>query len=505
MNTSARKSSSADPAMTVWLWIMIGFMGYRLVLYALYAVDHITYPFDYDAGEGLILSRAWIMARGGDIYSPVTVEPYFVMNYPPVFEGLVAVVARLFGPGHWIGRLLSVTAAGVCAFCVSRIVRQHSGKSLSAVAAGLLLYASCWLTSWSVISRVDTFGLMCTLAGLAVMSRDASRRTVRTVLAGAVLFSLALFTRQSLIAAPLACALAYLFPNDNEPQRRRHKIVFLGAMIVIPAVLLAVMQLVTCGEFYRHTVLYTMGEFEVAHFTRWIGDYLNMHGATVVLCAGYAFMRRREPRLRVPLLFWVLSLAVSFTAGKEGASINYFLEFWAASCILIGLMLGELEHFRGSGWRRLAGPVIVGILFVQVLVMHYRTDFNHVREVYRQSSARLSAYVRDSPGEVLSEYTGYLVINGKQPVYQPFSMTQLAERGLWDEEKFIADIERGRFSLIVMTNVGMGYGRWSQRMIDAVKSHYDLIDTLPCYELSFYESSVNVNNVYRRKQIAGKR
>lgn len=502
MNDAAHKPTATDPVMKLWLWIIIGFMLYRVLVYALFAADHITYPYDYDAGEGLILSRAWIMAQGGNIYSPINSEPYFVMNYPPLFEGIVALLAKVFGPGNWIGRLLSVVSAGLGAVCVYRITRHYAAKTLSAAAAGLLLYASSWLTSWSVLSRVDTFGLMCTLAGLAVMSREPAHRTTRGVLLGALFFSLALFTRQSLIAAPLACALAYLFPQLDEPQRGRHKTVFLATMIFVPAVLLTVMQVVTRGEFYRHTVLYTMGEFEVGNFVRWIVDYFKMHGATMVLCAGYVIVRWRAPRFRVPVLFWLLALTVSLTAGKEGSSINYFLEFWAASCILIGLMLGELEDFRGGGWRRLAGPVVVGILFVQVLVQHYRTDFNHVRPVYREASERLSTYVREAPGEVLSEYTGYLVINGKTPIYQPFSMTQLAERELWDEDKFIADIERGRFSLIVMTKVGMGYGRWSQRMIDSVLAHYDMIDTLPCYELSFYESSVNVNTVYRRRQPA---
>ncbi len=498
MKPVADKPAAISMAMNVWLWIVTIFLLFRMVLYLLYAAEHILYPYDYDAGEGLILSRAWILAQGGNVYSSIHQEPYFVMNYPPVFEALVAGIIKLCGPGLWIGRLLSVTAAGVTGYCLYRTVRHLSGKTLCAAVAGLLYFSSCWLTSWSVIGRIDTFGVMCAVAGLAVITRPPGAMARRgPVLAAAVLFSLALFTRQSLIAAPLACVLSPIWARKQKDTDQTPRLTFLAAMIAIPAVVAATLMMVTHGEFWRHTVIYTMGEYDLAEFWRWMSEFLNLHGVIVLLNVFCAVIFWRSGRFRLPVLFWALSLLVALTAGKEGSSINYFLEFWAANCLLAGLMLGELA---GEGrWRKIAGPVVVGILLVQILVMHYRTDFNPVRATYREASQVLANHVRQAPGEVLSEYTGYLVMNGKEPVYQPFSMTQLAEREIWDEDPLINDIKRQRFSLIIMTNVGRAYGRWSRRMQEAVDTSYELIDTQPCYELSYYHSAVNINFVYRRK------
>lgn len=498
MKDTAHNPSPISTAMTVWLWITVIFLLYRTVVYLLYAAGHIMYPYDYDAGEGLILSRAWILAHGGNVYGPISQEPYFVMNYPPVFEGLVALMMKLCGPGLWIGRLLSVASAGGTAYFLYRCARNLSGLVLPSAVAGLMYFASCWLTSWSVIGRIDTFGVMCAVAGLTVMTRPGDGSGRRKAVGAAVLFSLALFTRQSLIAAPLACVLASL---GGGPRRGDggQRLTFLAAMVLIPLAAVTLLMVATHGEFFRHTVIYTMGEYDIAEFGRWMGEYLNLHGVVTALVLIFSIVGWRKEPLRLPILFWGLSLAVSLTAGKEGSSINYFLEFWAASCLLTGLMLGELARDTGGTWSRVAGPAVVGVLLIQILVLHYRTDFNAVRDTYRQSSRMLTRYIQQTPGEVLSEYTGYLVTNGKTPVYQPFSMTQLAERGIWDEGPLIEDIKRQRFGLIIMTNVGKAYGRWSAAMQAAVDARYDLIDTQPCYELSYYHSAVNLNFVYRPK------
>ena len=98
-----------------------------------------------------------------------------------------------------------------------------------------------------------------------------------------------------------------------------------------------------------------------------------------------------------------------------------------------------------TGGQRVLSQIVVGIIFVQILVLHYRTDFNSVRDNYREASVKLAQYIHESPGEVLAEYTGYLVLNKKKPIYQPFSMTQLAQRGMWDEGVLIRDIQQKRF------------------------------------------------------------
>ena len=76
-------------AHTVWFWIRT-----------------ITFPFPVDYGEGPLLDQAIRLGHGLAIYEvPASEPPWLVGNYPPLFPLLNSLLAQLFGPAYWCGRM----------------------------------------------------------------------------------------------------------------------------------------------------------------------------------------------------------------------------------------------------------------------------------------------------------------------------------------------------------------------------------------------------------------
>ena len=82
----------------------------------------VRFPYPLDYGEGPLLDQIVRLAHFENIYRvDLTVPPYTVANYPPLF--LLAQVPWLwaFGPAFWYGRAIS--ALGILAL-ISVVVRQ---------------------------------------------------------------------------------------------------------------------------------------------------------------------------------------------------------------------------------------------------------------------------------------------------------------------------------------------------------------------------------------------
>ena len=496
------KESLYSRIVKVLYYLFIGYLCVQLLNYLSYAMNMVLFPYDVDVGEGLIVSRAFIIAQGKNIYSPIESEPYFVMNYTPLFEFLMAGFVKIFGPNIILGRVISICSALCSGYIIYKIVNGLTKLRQPAVIAGLMFFTSGWLTSWSVLCRVDVFALMLTLLGISLILGTDNRFDKRYILLSVMCFTGAVFTRQSMIAGPLSVIIMYIIEirnTANKNQAVKSLKLFLTGLIGLCLSITLLLLCLTKGEFYRHTFVYTMSVFEFENFIRWMSDFLMTHGGVIVLALIYLFKQLFRRDIGIVLSFWLISLLITITAGKLGSSINYFLEFWAASCILVGILLADLhkqENFRYRGF--LTGLVLI-LLAGQLYLFHDKVDFTTPADEYRQSSERLSRMVGEAKGEVLSEYTGYLLQNNKKSIYQPFSMAQLSLDGRWDQSKLIEDIQNKKFGLIIMSGVGMEYDRWTPQVKAAVDSYYKRVLLLPCFELSFYHHSINTYFIFEPK------
>src|SRR3954462_9168742 len=76
---------------------------FSFLVYIVYAINLITFPFDYDQGEGFELVDTIMFSQGQFPYQDTNVFPFYSSNYPPLFHVIAAPFVWVFGNAYWYG------------------------------------------------------------------------------------------------------------------------------------------------------------------------------------------------------------------------------------------------------------------------------------------------------------------------------------------------------------------------------------------------------------------
>jgi hypothetical protein len=249
--TRARSGARALLSGTTWcvVALLALVVAAELAFFAIHAAHMLSYPYPLDYGEGPLLAQVNLLRAGTPVwqlYSDPGMPPYAVVNYPPVYHMLAALVAAIVGDTLLAGRLVSLVAtlAAVAALWwltadrrpptaddqspttadeeithlthdASRITHHVSRNTQYAIrntlVRSLIVLAFLGLPivrEWAVVMRVDMLGLALGLWGLALARPGVGWRGT---LWAALPLALSLFAKPSLIAAPTAVLLWLLF------------------------------------------------------------------------------------------------------------------------------------------------------------------------------------------------------------------------------------------------------------------------------------------------------
>lgn len=346
--------------------------GAYLLYFAAHAWLMLAHPFPIDYGEGPLLAQADLLLGGTSIwrlYADPEQYPFAIVNYPPLYLLLTAMVSPLTGSALAAGRLISLLAAGGCVAALWRLsaapVVQPTNQEAQSRAGSLhvsalinsLLIALLFLTvpivrEWSALMRVDMLGVCFGLWGLVLINNLQSllQRTRQNQLkisttpsqfvysfpAGFLLLA-CLFTKPSLIAAPAAGALwtGWLALRAGPTQRRAAwtaALTIWGTLGLGGGLIFLVLQSASAGWFFLHVV--------TANANRWDRDLaLAFWEGQIRLrwplaaAAALALLTKRSP----PALLYTLFGALTATGvGKVGAYSNYFLELYAGLIWMAG-------------------------------------------------------------------------------------------------------------------------------------------------------------------------
>ena len=217
------------------------------------------YPHELDYGEGIVLWQAAHVFTLREAYHPIQNFPYIVFHYPPLYHALSRVAGLIMGDLLQGGRALTffctlasaLTVAGIAWSAVpgSRIApldgrsRRRASDASDAVADVGSEHAG----------RLD--GDLLTLLGLLVMMKWDSRRATPIV---AVLFVAAVFTKQTMIAAPLAAVSMLVVAGCV-----RRAVILVTTMVGLGLTVAVVLSTATDGEFLRHIIRYNQNPFSV--------------------------------------------------------------------------------------------------------------------------------------------------------------------------------------------------------------------------------------------------
>jgi len=493
MPVDAAAGPGAKPALPAWWrWARVVLPAAAGVLLALQVAQlvsvylwNLRFPYDLEYGEGNLLLQAAALARGQGLYGDYRHYPFVVCTYPFGYPLLCVPLVKVFGMHFALGRALSMLATlGTGAWIWALLRRAGCSRVASGLATALFLGAP-YTRAWGGLMRVDMTAICLGLTGLGLVARGG-----RWVWWAIVPFTLAVYTRQSEVA-PVGAAVLWL-----AWQGRRREALGLGlGFLATAGVILVALQWSSGGWFWRHVGVSNRNEWSLALllplWSAWLRNWTFPFALAVV---GLGLTLRRQGRAGKPLvvvflLYFLIAVAVSFSGGKIGAFINYMLEPLAAACLLTGVAWDRVMAAGSRLGRAAVLAVGAGLLAMLVVTLPYAWPWptyaiGH-RLAWREGPAVVRA-MRTARGEVLSEYAGWPLLAGKRVLLEPFEFTQMWRDGSWDQRPLVADLKRGRFSLVAVTwdpaHAALdewgtyGGGRWTPAMAAAIRERYRVVE-----------------------------
>lgn len=478
--------------------------GMILLVYQWAFLEHawaiVRFPYQIDYGEMPELNRAWLLAHGRPIYVDWSAPPYQMANYTPLYSLVAAVGVAWQGTQFGTGRLLSLTSTLATALAIGVTARSFTGERraglLAGGLAGLLYVVAHPVWNWGTLQRVDAFAVALEWSGMALYAVGWLQRGRRAALWATVpLFLGAAYARQTVVAGALATYGALLY------RRPRLGLALLAAYASVGLGLLGILQGLTAGQFWRHTVDGNLNDWSwarVDHYGQplWQALHWSVPLATFAVLAGV--LRRQN---QAPALYLLGAGATALTVGKIGSNVNYFLQLWAALALLVGLAVGHLAtpaprwlpstvawgaratvalwllvglqqvyhvpHLAGQGapsWGGASG-VLEALQWARLPLWRLdplggdaATLLDRAMSQYAplpgpvdgEHAGAAERYVRAVHGDVLGEEMSFSVTTGKRLYLQPFEFSQLAAQGDWDQGPLLDDVRRGHFVAVVL-------------------------------------------------------
>jgi hypothetical protein len=466
----------------------------------------------YDLGEALLVANAhrvqadWSLANFYQVNSAFYGAPYQV--YPPVYSYLLLVVSRGLGlmlphstpaqqiwPELYAGRLITLLAILAITGLIGLFVKELGKRKATALACGAMFLCFYPVYYWAAFARVDQLAIALSLAGLYLVFKYAKQPGL-AVYGAVLLFTLAFFTKQSELAAPVASCLYLL----GLPKRTRG-LLFTGALVFLNLGLLGLFQLASDGRYLFHVL--AQGFFSLS-------PSVGLHLLIVVLGVYVPIwltliLSIRKLGFSQPLLclFGLFTFLLIFSVVKAGSASYYFQELVAFGCIMVALFDGvtvlnqvkletQLTLTRSAALKRLLHfSAVVALASVQLLIFWLLPllqpgpleiqDMN--RSAYQEATKFIQA--TGSTATIFASNPTVLLMAGQPDlVWDTFLYRFGAESGYWNWQPFVDDLSHRRFQLIILEESlesmapDSALSPWPPHFNELIQSNYHLKQTL---------------------------
>jgi len=468
-------------------YILLIFCIISLIFFVLSGINMASYPFGLDFGEGYLLEHARLTGEGKNIYADINSYPYTVCNYAPLYPFITGMIMKIgdisLAPGRWVAIIATLACCWLIGFIVLRLTRNQ----LLSLVCGMMFVCIPAVFRWGQVMRVDTLAVALSLAGLAVYFAAGDDKKKLWCIP---FFIAAFLTKQSMLSAPVAVIIHYLMVN------RRSGIRFLIITVVSGIAVYFLVDMITGFGMHKHTFLYTANSFFTERLWAGINIYASFTAPVILIALFYLFSGKGIFRDSPAPLYFILATGTLLTYGYVGSDSNYFIEPFAATLLMVGMGIhsytpSESGKRSSTKWVGVFLMVLLLTQFVMIrLFQHDEFRVMHVDVNDAQQGELLVSLIRNTEGEVISEDASFQVLAGKPVVFEPYIMTLLAERGKWDESKFVEDLRNGKFELLILRfdvnnpnhtdrtddfNLRIaGFNRFSDAMEDAIAEAYEI-------------------------------
>lgn len=371
---------------------------------------------DYTAGE---LYDHWLSwNERGTLYSPISLEPFRVLNYPPLYFYVIKLFTQFFPiPPLLAGRLISLLSAAFSLLLFSQWCRrlglsktQRLGiLSLCATSAPLLYPLPQFHLQWLAI--------FFSFSGLYLVSS----KKLLPLFFGTILLSLGCFTKQTQVITVLI-ALIWLM-TQSLPKSACFLLCFGGVSFGV----FKYFEFQFGPEMMKHLVSYTVGSFSLRQMLRqiffhvlpWIGFLI------------FALYKARTSSSKRKDIVWFYFLGQTLwllSSAREGASYQYFMEWSLATLLWIAPAFFQQNPLFFE--RVLKIQFIFGLLGVTLLLAYH--SLNLIR--LKKTLPAICSILQNTSAPILSDDPGLVRACGQISAIQPFIFHNLAQKGLWNEE-----------------------------------------------------------------------
>lgn len=503
--------------------------GYFIV-YIVYAINLIQFPFDYDQGEGFELVDTILFSQWRWPYLDTEVYPFYSSNYPPLFHIIAAPFVWLFGPSYAYGRFLGFSGTLVTAAAIGYAVHRESQHRGIAILSGLAFLASNTIYHIGPLFRQHMSMVMFETLAVLVLANisdiEDPRKRRRRFLIGLLLILAAGYTKQLAYATAIA-AIVFLFIRSP-----RRGVLFGLVLGLAGGVIFLWINAVTNGQWWLQTITANVNTFYPHQTVGLFQLWFSLHGFLIVPAALYILYEFYFDRISIYSLWFVTAAANSVLAGKWGAGDSYFATAIAALCVLSGLFsarcFNQQWHFSTNYLSQLfinplshVGPtaakaalILVPLLYIGYgrAVLHLPTtgavfeplasvlgitpnalngfydsarrqdgsfsggyaDIGHLTtEADIQAGYSIVDLIKEVDGPVLSEEAGFNLLAGKDVITNPTQLLNLANNGLYEGTGLIDMIVSQTFDLIVLRAQF-----YPVPILEAIGQHYSRVEVV---------------------------
>ncbi|HRE49133.1 MAG TPA: glycosyltransferase family 39 protein [Aggregatilineales bacterium] len=325
------------------LLLMIG----HLIVYLVYGVSLLSFPFDYDQGEGFELNDTLLLSQGQSPYRDNNTFPFYASNYPPLYHVILIPFAKLFGGAYWYGRLAGILAGLIAAAAIAYAVQRETRQKGVALLSGLAFLASNYVYHIAPLFRQHLFMVMLETVAVILIGGIAAyegnpRRQRRLILIALALLLAAGYTKQLAILTCIA-VFGWLLLRGV----RRAVLYGIGFAAVAGGLFLLI-DASTGHQWWINIISANVNDYLFSQYTGLLRQFWGLHGALLILAGVFVVYELYLERLSIYSVWFVVSAAGTTLAGKWGAGDSYFATCIAAMCILAGLFTGRC---LGREWR----------------------------------------------------------------------------------------------------------------------------------------------------------
>ncbi len=418
------------------LLLLIPLLATVFVLWKFFLVVNV--PFRLDYAEGFVFTNAIALLHGAPMYHSVASAPYIFGFYTPLYNYLGSIFLGIFGQSIAVLRTLTLFLYLATGITVGFIVKRSTKNTLAAIFAALLFCSAFIVSQWSSIARPDILGLFFIALGIAIVNVKSQKRSISIFLV-AFVFSLAFFSKQNFVFAPLAYFLWLLFENRRDAWR------FAGTYAALVGVGVLALHVLTHGEFTKQIFVYTgLVPYGKIYLAFRIAALTGIVSLPLIGVAVWNVVRRPKQFFS---LYFLCSFVTFLMLLREVGIQNYLLEFILA-LVLVATTSAPWEKVKTLPVKYFYPALLVLLCF---FALWSYAAFPWETKTYvtaRQTVFNRETSIINRGSQILVEDPLVAYATGSTVEVDPFTFGQIVDSGRISKAAFFSNVEHGTYTYI---------------------------------------------------------